>query len=181
MRKVLNTAFAALLLTSIFIPSVSFADEPEPDTGSIDILETSQDDQHIDHLHSEIEQEFEDYSGVLIPPVVIRVGQPTDPDIYVLPTAPQEVIGDSSKKAPLQPALEQLGLISGDQKSTLDPYRHTSIPIDSLVLKTSTPTDEFMDGARIFGAVLALAAIGLFGATGVNTFRSRKRKSAHLF
>jgi hypothetical protein len=39
---------------------------------------------------------------------------------------------------------------------------------------------HFMDGARVFGAGLALAALTLFGITSLNTVRSRKRKAQYL-
>jgi hypothetical protein len=96
----------------------------------------------------------------------------------VLPTVPEEELSSSKTDSTID--FERIGLISNDQSTTLDPYKHAPIPIDSLKLTTATPTDEFMDGARIFGAGLALAALTLTGITGLNTIRSRRRKASYL-
>jgi hypothetical protein len=110
----------------------------------------------------------------------MRMGQPTDPNIYVLPTLP---MGDASKtilEIKESTKLELGGLTGKDPESTLDPYRHAAIPIDSLNRSTATPTEEFIDGARVFGLALVMAALVLSTLTGVNTVRSRTRKLRYL-
>ena len=178
MRKVVNTLIASVLLTLVALPMAAHADELEPNNGPVDVY-GGRDENDIQDMHSEIEEIYENYSGVLIPPVVINVGQPTDPNIYVLPTLPEESVVEPGA-TDSETSLERLGLVNGDQQKTLDPYRHSPIPIDSVKLTTATPTDEFMDGARVFGAGLALAALTLLGITSLNTVRSRRRKAQYL-
>jgi len=179
MRKVLITATSALLLAGFSIPLAAFADESD-DEHTVEVLGEEEGNPVIDHLHSEIEKRFKHHSWLLIPPTVMRMGQPTDPNIYILPTLPNVEgivtgleLSDGSK-------LEQVGLIDSGTSSTLNPYEHAAIPIDSVNISTATPTDEFIDGARVFGVALALAAVGLSAVTGVNTVRSRRRKLRYL-
>ncbi len=180
MRKVLNTVATALLLTGLSVPVASFGIESEPDPDIVDIYGFLNEEQEIENMHSEIEHGHEDHSGVLIPPVVIRMGQASDPNIFVLPTDPSGQVYKWDKSPELDTALEKLGLVSQDQKSTLDPYRHAPIPIQSIDQSTRTPADEFMDGARIFGLGLGAAALVLLALTSVSTFRSRRRKKMYL-
>jgi hypothetical protein len=179
MRKVLITATSALLLAGIGLPLVSYAEEVDGDN-TVQILEENQGDPVVDYKHYEIEERYDQHSWLLIPPTVMRMGQPIDPNIYVLPTLP---MGDASVtilEIAERTKLEQGGLIGEDPASTLDPYRHTPIPIDSLNRSTATPTEEFIEGARVFGVALGLAALVLSTVTGVNTFRSRRRKLRYL-
>lgn len=180
MRKVLNTVTTALLLTGLSVPVAVFANETEPDPTIVDIYDYLNEEQELLNLHSEIEHGNEDHSGVLIPPVVIRMGQPSDPNIFVLPTDPSGQAYKWDMSPELDTALEKLGLVSQDQKSNLDPYRHAPIPIQSIEQTTKTPADEFMDGARIFGLGLGLAALVLLALTSVSTIRSRRRKRMYL-
>jgi hypothetical protein len=180
MRKVLITAATAALLAIISFPLVSSAEEPEVDY-TVEVLEEeNQGNPVIDHMHNELEQRYDHHSWLLIPPTVMRMGQPTDPNIYVLPTLP---MGDASMtilEIKESTKLEPGGLIGKDPASTLDPYRHAAIPIDSLNRSTATPTEEFIDGARVFGLALVMAALVLSTLTGVNTVRSRRRKLRYL-
>jgi len=180
-RKVVNTLIASVLLTLVSLPMAAHATQVDPniDIDQVDVY-GGHDEKDIQDMHSEIEEIYENYSGVLIPPVVINVGQPTDPNIYVLPTLPEDGIVEPGAKPNTETSLERLGTVNGDEQKTLDAYRHSPIPIDSVKLTTATPTDEFMDGARVFGAGLALAALTLFGITSLNTVRSRKRKAQYL-
>lgn len=179
MRKVLITAASALLLASISSPLASFAGELEDDY-TVEILEENEGNPVIDHMHTELEERYDQHSWLLIPPTVMRMGQPTDPNIYVLPTLP---MGDASVtilEISESTKLEQGSLDGDDPASTLDPYRHAAIPIDSLNRSTATPTEEFIEGARVFGLALVMAALALSTITGVNTIRSRRRKLRYL-
>lgn len=180
MRKVLNIVTTALLLTGLSVPVASFATESEPDPTIVDIYGYLNEEQELENMHSEIEHGHEDHSGVLIPPVVIRMGQPSDPNIFVLPTDPSGQVHKWDMSPELDTALEKLGLVSQDQKSNLDPYRHAPIPIQSIEQTTKTPADEFMDGARFFGLGLGVAALVLLALTSVSTIRSRRRKKMYL-
>ena len=174
MRKVLNTLTALLLLSALSVPVASYADEPETTEN-----EGTQGEHHdeIEFRHSEIEETFEDFSGIFIPPVIIRLGQATDPNIYILPILPVEELNQAGLTNEPKLNLQQIGIVGEDQPTTIDPYKHAPLPVDSIVLTTKTPTDEFMDGARVFGAGLIAAALFLLTFTGLSTFRSRKRKS----
>ena len=179
MRKVLITAASALLLASFSVPLTSFAEELEDDY-TVEVLEENEGNPVIDHMHSELEERYDQHSWLLIPPTVMRMGQPTDPNIYILPTLP---MGDASVtilEISESTKLEQGSLVGDDPASTLDPYRHAAIPIDSLNRSTATPAEEFIEGARVFAVALALAALALSTVTGVNTIRSRRRKLRYL-
>ena len=180
MRKVLNTAAAAVLLLGLSTPMASFADDADDHIDvQIDILDTGEVPE-VDRMHSEIERIHKEFSGILIPPVIMRMGQPRDPNIYVLPTIQSE---DGLVKGLVNSdnaMLEQVGIIGGNSSSTLDPYGHAPIPVESLTLTTATPADEFFDGARFLGLGLAATALGLSAVTGINTVRSRRRKLRYL-
>jgi hypothetical protein len=178
MRKVLITATSALLLAIISFPLASYAEELDGDN-TVEVLEENQGDPIVDHKHYQIEERYDQHSWLLIPPTVMRMGQPTDPNIYVLPTIPMN--GSSAILEITEGTkLEQVGPIGEDPATTLDPYRHAAIPIDSLNRSTATPTEEFIDGARVFGLALVMAALVLSTLTGVNTVRSRRRKLRYL-
>ena len=177
MRKGLNTAATAALLVCISLPMASFAEEGEDPT---EISGSEQGHPDADQMHSEIERMHKEYSGILIPPVVMRMGQPRDPNIYVLPTIQSEEGSVTGLVNTDDAKLEKVGIMGGSSETTLDPYGHAAIPIDSLTITTATPTDEFIDGARIFGLGLAATAVGLSTITGINTVRSRRRKLRYL-
>jgi hypothetical protein len=179
MRKVLITATSALLLAVISLPLVSYAEELDGDN-TVEILEEDQGNPVVDYKHYEIEERYDQHSWLLIPPTVMRMGQPTDPNIYVLPTLPMGDASETILEIKESTKLEQGGLIGEDPASTLDPYRHAAIPIDSLNRSTATPTEEFIEGARVFGLALVMAALVLSTVTGVNTVRSRRRKLRYL-
>ena len=174
MRKVLITAASALLLASISLPITSYADEPEDDQN---IEVPGADDHDVDNLHTEIEILYKDNSWLLIPPTVMRINQPRDPNIYVLPTIST---GSASVTVLESTKLEQVGLGGNSQDTTLNPYQHAAIPIDSLNISTATPADEFVEGAKVLAIALGVAALGLSTLTGVNTFKSRRRKLRYL-
>lgn len=180
MRKFVYSLIAALVITGFSLPLASYAHEPEPlsETGENQSAENK--DHEVEHLHMEIEKVFEKNSEILIPPVVLRMGQPRDPNIYVLPTIQSEEGLVASLETSDYVILEQVGNRGRDQESTLDPYRHTAIPIDSLNISTATPADEFIEGARFLGFLLAATAVGLSAVTGINTVRSRRRKLRYL-
>lgn len=174
MRKVLITAASALLLASISFPMSAYADEPQDDS----TIETpAANDHDVDNLHTEIEILYKDNSWLLIPPTVMRMGQPRDPNIYVLPTIPT---GSTSVTILESTKLEQVGLGGNSQDTTLNPYQHAAIPIDSVNISTATPADEFVEGAKVLAIALGVAALGLSTLTGVNTFQSRRRKLRYL-
>ena len=179
MRKVLITAASVLLLANFSIPLASNAEERDDDH-MVEILEENQGNPVVDHMHTEIEERYEEHSWLLIPPTVMRMGQPTDPNIYVLPTVPSGASSVTILEITESTKLEQGGNIGGDPATTLDPYSHAAIPIDSLNRSTVTPTEEFIEGARVFGIGLGLAALVLSTVTGVNTFSSRRRKLRNL-
>lgn len=176
MRKVLNTLTALLLLSALSVPVASYADEQDEQENS-ESQNPKEDHDEVELRHNEIEETFEDYSGILIPPVIIRLGQATDPNIYILPILPADKLGSNSSVNEPKLNLQQIGVLGQDKRTNIDPYKHAPLPVDRILLTTKTPADEFMDGARIFGAGLIAAALFLLTLTGLSTFRSRKRKS----
>lgn len=177
MRKVLITAASALLLTSIALPVTSFANELDDENN---IENPRPPLPGIDDMHSELEERYEQHSWLLIPPTVMRMGQVRDPDIFVLPTFPSIEGTVAGLDDSASTKLEQVGVIGSGQESTLDPFEHSAIPIDSLNISTATPADEFVEGAKVLGIALGVAALGLSTLTGVNTFQSRRRKLRYL-
>jgi len=176
-RKVLNTAATAALLVVISVPMASFATETDDHIDvQIELLDTGEAPE-VDKVHSEIERIHKEFSGILIPPTVMRMGQPRDPNIYVLPTIQSE---DGSVTGLVNSDNAKLEIVGGNSSSTLDPYGHAAIPVESLTLTTATPADEFFDGARFLGLGLAATAVGLSAVTGINTVRSRRRKLRYL-
>jgi hypothetical protein len=179
MRKVLITAASALLLASVSIPLASYAEELDGDN-TVEVLEENQGDPIVDHKHYQIEERYDQHSWLLIPPTVMRMGQPIDPNIYVLPTLPTGANSVTILEISESTKLPQGGPVSEEPASTLNPYLHSAIPIESLNISTATPADEFFEGARVLGLALGLAALALSTVTGVNTVRSRRRKLRYL-
>jgi hypothetical protein len=179
MRKVLITAASALLLASVSLPLASYAEELDGDN-TVEVLEENQGDPIVDHKHYQIEERYDQHSWLLIPPTVMRMGQPIDPNIYVLPTLPTGANSVTILEISESTKLPQGGPVSEEPASTLNPYLHAAIPIESLNISTATPADEFFEGARVLGLALGLAALALSTVTGVNTVRSRRRKLRYL-
>ncbi len=179
MRKVLITAASALLLASVSLPLASYAEELDGDN-TVEVLEENQGDPIVDHKHYQIEERYDQHSWLLIPPTVMRMGQPIDPNIYVLPTLPTGANSVTILEISESTKLPQGGPVSEEPASTLNPYLHSAIPIESLNISTATPADEFFEGARVLGLALGLAALALSTVTGVNTVRSRRRKLRYL-
>ncbi len=179
MRKVLITAASALLLASVSLPLASYAEELDGDN-TVEVLEENQGDPIVDHKHYQIEERYDQHSWLLIPPTVMRMGQPIDPNIYVLPTIPTGANSVTILEISESTKLPQGGPVSEEPASTLNPYLHSAIPIESLNISTATPADEFFEGARVLGLALGLAALALSTVTGVNTVRSRRRKLRYL-
>jgi hypothetical protein len=179
MRKVLITAASALLLASVSLPLASYAEELDGDN-TVEVLEENQGDPIVDHKHYQIEERYDQHSWLLIPPTVMRMGQPIDPNIYVLPTIPTSANSVTILEISESTKLPQGGPVSEEPASTLNPYLHSAIPIESLNISTATPADEFVEGARVLGLALGLAALALSTVTGVNTVRSRRRKLRYL-
>ena len=174
MRKAIFTLAAALIVTAISFPALGYADEKDHDDDS-----SSSEDVNITHI--EIEEIYEDYDGVVIPPVAIKVERIKNPDIYVLPIRPVE---DSNTKdlstsvagshSPFTPDLNKKPELIKTNTS-----RHEPIPVNTIDLSEVTPADEFVSSARVFGGTLAIAAVLLFGLIGANALRAqRKLKSA---
>jgi len=179
MRKVLITVASALLLASVSLPLASYAEELDGDN-TVEVLEENQGDPIVDHKHYQIEERYDQHSWLLIPPTVMRMGQPIDPNIYVLPTLPTGADSVTILEISESTKLPQGGPVSEEPASTLNPYLHSAIPIESLNISTATPADEFFEGARVLGLALGLAALALSTVTGVNTVRSRRRKLRYL-
>jgi hypothetical protein len=179
MRKVLITVASALLLASVSLPLASYAEELDGDN-TVEVLEENQGDPIVDHKHYQIEERYDQHSWLLIPPTVMRMGQPIDPNIYVLPTLPTGANSVTILEISESTKLPQGGPVSEEPASTLNPYLHSAIPIESLNISTATPADEFVEGARVLGLALGLAALALSTVTGVNTVRSRRRKLRYL-
>ena len=146
------------------------------DDAEVDYLFEEEADE-VEHRHNQIKEIYENKSGIIIPPVVIKIREKTNPDIYILPVLPPK--GVFQPEPDPEPVVGEIeGMV--DQPMSFDPYRLEPIPVASLVLTESTPADEFMGTAQILGTGLAVAALGLFGMTGVSAVRARGKKSSNL-
>lgn len=167
MRKAIFTLATALLLTSISFPTIGFADDQDDEA-------ESSDDVNITHI--EIEEIYEDYDGVVIPPVAIKGKSVKDPNIYILPVKPVEDYEAEARNSsvvgsqPLTPDLKKV-----PELSKTNAFRHEPIPVNSINLSQVTPADEFVSSARMFGGTLAIAVALLFGLIGANSFINRRK------
>jgi hypothetical protein len=180
MRKVLNTLAALVLLTSISLPLASFADEVESETESTSTEGSHSEHDEMDERHHEIEQIYENFEGVVIPPVVMRLGEQINPDMYILPILPVKEIEKSLTPGSSNLITQQIEIPGFEQRNRLDPNKLAPLPVDDLVLTTETPTDEFVDGAKQWGIALVVVAIVLLGFAGISSYRTGKRKSSNL-
>jgi hypothetical protein len=201
MRKVLNTLAAALVLL-LLTPLASFADDNNSDDDSglknpsnsneighlykapkrdeLRRVQKPSDHDEIERIHSELEESYEDYSGVVIPPSVISVVPEVDPNVFELPRSAEELILTGATNS-FQIEIRQSKVILGSTPSHIDPYKLDPLPVANLVLTKVTPADEFMAGARGLGMGLGFSALGLLGITGFSTLRQRNRKSVYLY
>lgn len=180
MPKVLNTLSAVLLLSFLSIPAASFADEHEPEADTTVTTENiEKDHKEINKRHHEIEQHYENHEGVVIPPVMMNMGQQDNPDSYILPILPMNgfLPLDSQKSNFIG---QQIGVIGSEQVNGFDPYKLDPLPVKGLVLTQVTPADEFIDGAKSLVVGLGIAAFGLLGLTSFTAYRSRRTKSNNL-
>lgn len=180
LRKALITLAAVLALSTLTIAPSSHAHDHESESENLEVGSSEGSHDEIEQMHVEIEEFFEDHSGVVIPPVVVRLGRPADPNIFILPVLPMETENTSGASSLPNQDFEQIGLMPDDRRVNFDPYKLEPLEVESLVLTQATPADEFMDGARTFALGLGAAALGLLAVTGVNTYRSRKRKASKL-
>jgi hypothetical protein len=178
--KVLNTLAAALLLSFVSIPAASFADEHETESDTTVTTENiEKEHEQLNERHNEIEEHFENYEGVVIPPVMMNMGQQDNPDSYILPTHPKNGFPphDSQRSNFIG---QQIGVIGSEQVKDFDPYKLEPLPVSGLVLTKVTPADEFIDGAKTLVVGLGIAAFGLLGLTSFTAYRSRRTKSNNL-
>lgn len=173
MPKVLNTLSAVLLLSFLSIPAASFADEhePEPDT-TVTTENIEKDHKEINKRHHEIEEHYENHEGVVIPPVMMNMGQQDNPDSYILPILPMNGLLplDSQRSSIIG---QQIGVIGLEQVKGFDPYKLDPLPVKGLVLTTVTPADEFMDGAITWVIGLGITAFGLLGLASFGAYRNK--------
>lgn len=218
MRKAVITVVTLVLFAGISAPSVALADDDDNDSSWSDPFTGGQDDntpapiKNKNHKpgkdnkvrHNEIEHLFEDITGVIIPPLVIRPGSRPDPNIFQLPVGPdpdadtdlnqlgadsQAVdavtdtltgVNDSAQDFVTTPLLMQSALSSNlPINKRINPNKHKPVQIKNLVLTDKTPTDEFMQDATVFGGVLGATAIGLLALAGFNTLRLRRDPKAN--
>jgi hypothetical protein len=180
MPKVTNTLAAILLLSLMTIPSASFADELESESDTTVSTENIENEhKELNERHNEIEEHFENYEGVVIPPVMMNMGQQANPDSYILPEHPmtgQLPLGSKSSNFIGQ----QIGVIGSEQVKGFDPYKLDPLPVKGLVLTQVTPADEFIDGAKTLVIGLGIAALGLLGLASFTAYRTRRTKSNNL-
>jgi len=180
MRKVLNTLAALVLLSSISLPLASFADEVESETESISTEGSQSEHEEMIERHHEIEQIYENFEGVVIPPVVMRLGEQINPDMYILPILPLGELEQTVEPESSNLITQQIDIPGFEQRNRLDPHKLAPLPVKGLVFTTQTPADEFMDGAKQWGIALVAAAFVLLALAGISSYRAGKSKSSNL-
>ncbi len=180
MRKVLNTLAALLLLSLISLPLASSADEVAPETESTIAEGSLSEHEEMNDRHDEIEETYENFEGVVIPPVVMRLGEQINPDIYILPILPLTQEERSTLAGSSNLIIQNIGISGYDQRKSLDPHKLSPLPVADLVLTTRTPADEFVDGARQWGIVLVVTTFALLGLAGISSYRRDQGKFNNL-
>ena len=207
MRKALITVTAALLFSAVTLPAIAFADNEDDDSGWSSPFDDSQLDSHHkletvtpsdpddENRHHEIDGLYDDFTGVPIPPVVIRPEQRTFFDHVELPMVPNLDNADparslldipSDKLAGIDISADGYMTISLTNSGALEPIpasmlqtkisssKYKTLNIRDVVLNAKTTSDEFMDKAWLFGAFLVALAVGLIALTGANSIRASK-------
>lgn len=218
MRKTVITIVTLVLFMGVAAPSMAFADDENDDSGWNNVFGSGQDDgskpnpikkphpkpdKESKAKHTEIEEQFEDISEVVIPPIVIRPGKRSNPNIFELPVGPNPDLdmdskqpGDASNSVDLvidavngivdskqdylttQLGHHQSFITSLDVNTTINPSKYGPIQIRK-TLAVKTPTDEFMQEATVFSGILGSTALGLLALAGFSTLRSRKDLKAN--
>ena len=219
MRKTVITVVTLVLFIGVCAPTLAFADDEDDNPGWNRIF--GHDDQgarvpkpikkphpkpdkESKERHSDIENLFEDITGVIIPPIAIKPGNRPNPNIFELPVGPDpdtetdvdqlgaesqyidividSVNGVSDEKLDyLTTELLQQGTAKTGLKlqNNIDPNKNQPIQIKAMVLTDKTPRDEFIHDASVFGGVLGSTALGLLALAGFNAFRLRKEPKAN--
>ena len=219
MRKAVITTFTLVVFLGVASPAIAFADDEDDKPGWNTIFgedgqgvpvpkplkrHDPKPDKESRERHSEIENLFEDITGVVIPPIVIRPDHRPNPNIFELPVGPDpdaetdisqlgagsgyidividSVNGVSDEKLDylttelLQQGTAKTGL---NLQNNIDPNKNQPIQIKTMVLTDKTPSDEFIHDASVFGGVLGSTALGLLALAGFNAFRLRKEPKAN--
>jgi len=216
MRKSIITFLALVLFTGFSGSSLAFADDENKDSSwsnpsgeDEQEVSTYGTDKSVPEKHSKesqdkhklIEDQFEDVTGVVIPPIVIRPGTHPNPKIYELPVSPDpdsdvDLTPPGSDLQTLDALSDTLSGVTDTKedfmttqltqktgsllvKTHINPNRHKPVQIKNLVMTDKTPTDEFMRDATVFGGVLGATAIGLLALAGFNSLRLRRDPKAN--
>jgi len=219
MRKTVIPVVTLVLFIGVCAPTLAFADDEDDNPGWNRIF--GHDDQgarvpkpikkphpkpdkESKERHSDIENLFEDITGVIIPPIAIKPGNRPNPNIFELPVGPDpdaetdlnqlgaesqyiDIVMDSvngvsdEKLDYLTTELLQQGTTKTGLKlqNNIDPNKNQPIQIKAMVLTDKTPRDEFIHDASVFGGVLGSTALGLLALAGFNAFRLRKEPKAN--
>ena len=219
MRKTVITVVTLVLFIGVCAPTLAFADDEDDNPGWNSIF--GHDDQgarvpkpikrphpkpdkESKERHSDIENLFEDITGVIIPPILIKPGNRSNPNIFELPVGPdpdaetdQNQLGGDSQQIDI--VIDSVNGVSDEEsdylttqliqqgsakrglkvQNNIDPNKNQPIQIKTMVLTDKTPRDEFIQDATVFGGVLGSTALALLALTGFNTLRLRKDPKAN--
>ena len=219
MRKTVITVVTLVLFIGVSAPTLAFADDEEDNPGWNSVFGHDdkgarvpkpikkphpKPDNESRERHSEIENLFEDITGVIIPPIVIKPGNRPNPNIFELPVDPNpdaetdvdqlgaeteyidiviDTVNGVSESNPdyLTTSLTQQGSAKVGLKvqNNIDPNKNQPIQIKTMVLTDKTPSEEFIHDAWVFGGILGSTALALLALTGFNTLRLRKDPKAN--
>jgi hypothetical protein len=203
MRKVFLVTFVALFLAGLSAPAFA---EDDNDNGWTPYTNSNQpgpapklpkphhaDDPDSDARHNHLKDQYEDVTGVIIPPVAIKPGTGHTSNVYELPQVPANTdqAEDNSNNGIPDATSDALNGINDSKndysvsklgsnpnqpiQATINSKKSAPVHIKSLVLTTRTPTDEFMTGAMVLGASLAVVAFGLLAMTSIHHLKFRRK------
>ena len=189
MRKAL---VALVIIFGLAIPTAAYASDFR-----VDDQNTNQDDDDnwqpgddpSQRRHDHLDNEYDDVTGIVIPPIAIKPGHHPDPHLYPLPdlgnpdpfldsegTLPDQLTDVLTGVTDSNPQFRTTTL-SNTMVATLsiNPVGNKPVQIKNAVITTKTPRDEFMQNALYLGGALGLVAFGLVGFTSAQSIRSRKK------
>ena len=189
-------SLALAILLGLALPSAAMAqgfslDHPhDPYSNGEDDENDDQnsDDHDSQWRHQHLDDQYDDVTGVVVPPIAVKPGHRPDPNLFELPIIPNPDADLDGQLGPLPDtlldSLSGLSDLHSDYKTTkLDNSTITSfklnpntqpIQVKKLSITTKTPTDDFMQNAGFMGAGLGTVAFGLVSFTSYQSLRARR-------
>lgn len=172
MRKAI---LAAAVILSFALPTGAFASDWDPEDDAPQIQSTRElppDNDRDDWKHIHLDALFDDVAQVPVPPVGIRPNRQHFDESYELPLVDGAGLNNPD-------AAEDFKVVELDNgsatKESINPYKTSPLQIKNLVLTRTTPSDEFLQNALLWGVILAATAFALLTAASANSLRLKRK------